>query len=158
MFSYHFHSTSLSDEPPLRIFLAWVSCQSFAWALLLALLISIAGWAQKSNPVVDAHAMMATDAAHADAPIKIAVLAQVASGYHINDHKPTLDYLIPTAFKMEPSEQFALKSVVYPKGTLKKFPFSDVPLSVYEGSVDVGLLLQAGKGGPPYPAGDRNAA
>lgn len=118
------------------------------WALLLTLLAASFGWAQRGNTVVEARAVMATDAAHADAAIKVAVLAQVASGYHINDHKPTLDYLIPTEFKMEPSEQFALKSVVYPKGTLKKFPFSDVPLSVYEGSVDVGVVLQSGKAVP----------
>ena len=40
--------------------------------------------------------------------------------------------------------------MVYPKGTLKKFAFSDVPLSVYEGTVVVGALLQAGK---TVPAG-----
>lgn len=116
--------------------------------LVLTLMAAHLGWAQKGIPVVEAHAVMATDAAHADSPLKVAVVAQVAAGYHINDHKPTLDYLIPTGVKLEPSDQFSVIKVVYPKGTPKKFTFSDVPLSVYEGSMVVGALLQAGKSVP----------
>jgi DsbC/DsbD-like thiol-disulfide interchange protein len=107
------------------------------------------GWAQSGNSVVDAHAVIATDAAHADSPLKIAIVARVAPGYHINDHKPTLDYLIPTALKVDTLDQFVVKDVVYPKGTPKKFPFADVPLSVYEGSITVGAVLQAAKTAPP---------
>jgi DsbC/DsbD-like thiol-disulfide interchange protein len=106
------------------------------------------GWAPNNNPVVEAHAVMATDAGHADSPLKLAVLGQVAPGYHINDHKPSLDYLIPTELKVDPSDQFTVRNVVYPQGTLKRFAFSDVPLSVYEGRVVVALLLQAGKAVP----------
>ena len=118
------------------------------WGTVLALMATSLGWAQGANPVVEAHAVMATDAAHPNSPVKLAVLAQVAPGYHINDHKPSLDYLIPTELKIEPSDQFTLKNLVYPQGTPAKFAFSDVPLSVYEGAVVVGALLQAGKAVP----------
>jgi len=120
----------------------------FLWGSVLTLLATSVGWAQRNNSVVEAHAVLATDAAHADSPVKFAILAQVAPGFHINDHKPSLDYLIPTAIKLDPSDQFTVKNVVYPKGTLKKFAFSDVPLSVYEGAVVVGALLQVGKAVP----------
>jgi DsbC/DsbD-like thiol-disulfide interchange protein len=123
----------------------------FLWASVLTLMAANVGWAQKNNSVVEAHAVMATDAAHADSPLELAVLAQVAAGYHLNEHKPSLDYLIPTELKVDPSDQFTVKNVVYPKGTLKKFAFSDVPLSVYEGAVVVGALLQAGKAVPAGP-------
>lgn len=113
--------------------------------LVLTLMATSLGWTQNRSPVVEAHVVMATDAAHANSPIKLAVLAQVAAGYHINDHKPSLDYLIPTELKVEPSDQFTVKNMVYPKGTPKKFEFSDVPLSVYEGPLVVGALLEAGK-------------
>lgn len=128
--------------------LRYVRILLWAWALTLA--TTSIGWAQNHSPVVEAHAVMATDAAHANSPVKLAVLAQVAAGYHINDHKPTLDYLIPTELKVEPSDQFVVKSMVYPKGTPKKFEFSDTPLSVYEGPVVVGAVLQPGK---EVPAG-----
>jgi thiol:disulfide interchange protein DsbD len=115
----------------------------------LALVAAQAGWAQVNLSVVEAHAVMSTDAAHANSSVKLAVLAQVAEGYHINDHKPTLDYLIPTQLKLDPSDQFTLAKAVYPKGKLIRFAFSDVPLSVYEGKVEVGILLQAAKAVPP---------
>jgi hypothetical protein len=118
--------------------------------LILTLMATSLDWAQSNIPVVEAHAVMATDAVHADSLVKLALLAQVAAGYHINDHKPSLDYLIPTIFEVDSSDQFTVKNVVYPRGTLKKFPFSDVPLSVYEGKVVVGMLLQGGK---TVPAG-----
>ena len=118
------------------------------WVWVLTLMATIPGWAQSNNSVVEVRAVMSTDAAHANSPLKLAVLAQVAAGYHINDHKPSLDYLIPTEFKMDPSDQFTVRTVVYPKGSLKRFAFSDAPLSVYEGTVVVGTLLQAGKAVP----------
>jgi hypothetical protein len=122
----------------------WAKMRVRLGFMILALMTSSFGWAQSNNPVVETHAVMATEAVHANSPVKLAVLAQVATGYHINDHKPTLDYLIPTKFEIVPGDQFTVKNVVYPKGTLKKFPFSDVPLSVYEGKVVVGMLLRAG--------------
>jgi DsbC/DsbD-like thiol-disulfide interchange protein len=120
-----------------------------ARGLALMLLVASLGWAQGANPVVEARSVTATDAVHADSVVKLAILAQVAAGFHINDHKPTLDYLIPTKLSIEPGDQFTVKSVSYPKGTPVKFAFNDGPLSVYEGQVIVGVLLQAGKTVPP---------
>jgi DsbC/DsbD-like thiol-disulfide interchange protein len=120
------------------------------WGSVLILIAASLGGAQNNNSVVEAHAVIDTDATHANSPVKLAVLAQVAPGYHINDHKPTLNYLIPTELKLDPSNEFTVKNVVYPKGTPVRFAFSDLPLSVYEGAVVVGALLQAGK---TVPAG-----
>jgi len=99
----------------------------------------------QNNAVVEARTVAATDAAHANSALKIAVVAQVAAGYHINDHKPSLDYLIPTELRLDPIPQITVKNVVYPKGTLKKLAFSDSSLSVYEGTVVVGAVLEVGK-------------
>lgn len=104
---------------------------------------------QEPAPVVQAKWVMATDAAHANATVKLAVVATVSPGYHINDHKPTLAYLIPTELKLEPLKQVSVKDVFYPKGELKKFGFSDGPLSVYEGTVTVGTLLEVARAVPP---------
>jgi thiol:disulfide interchange protein DsbD len=105
--------------------------------------------AQSPGPVVEAKMVTATDAAHANSTLKAAVVAQVASGYHINDHKPSLDYLIPTELKVEPIKEVTVKDVVYPKGTRLRFAFSDTPLSVYEGTVVVGALLQVARAVAP---------
>lgn len=123
--------------------------------LRIMLSLALAGWtvnlamAQGSTPVVEAKLVTATDAAHPNATVKAAVVAKVAPGYHINDHKPTLDYLIPTELKLEPLKQIEVKDVVYPKGVLKKFAFSDGPLSVYEGTVVIGTVLQVARTAAP---------
>jgi DsbC/DsbD-like thiol-disulfide interchange protein len=98
--------------------------------------------------VVSARMVLATDAVHAGAPAQAAVVAEVASGYHINDHHPTLDYLIPTEVKLDPSSKLSVDKLVYPKGELKSFAFSDTQLSVYQGKVAVGILLNVAKGTP----------
>ncbi len=116
--------------------------------LILLMLVSV-GRAQTGSPVVEAHAITATDAVHAGSPVKLAVVAEVAGGYHINDHKPSLDYLIPTKVVIEPSDKFTVKDVIYPRGTAVKFAFSDVPLSVYQGKFSVGVLLQPVNGLAP---------
>jgi thioredoxin:protein disulfide reductase len=92
--------------------------------------------------VVQANLVLATDAVHADSIAKAAVIAEVTPGYHINAHKPSLDYLIPTDVKMSAAPQAKLVSAEYPKAKLLKFPFADAPLAVYEGRVVVATTLR----------------
>jgi hypothetical protein len=61
------------------------------------------------------------------------VIVDISSGYHINSNRPSESYLIATALKLDKLPGLTLGPVVYPKGQLKKFGFSDKPLSVYEG-------------------------
>jgi DsbC/DsbD-like thiol-disulfide interchange protein len=42
-----------------------------------------------------------------------------------------------------------VNDITYPKGELKKFPFSDAPLSVYEGTVQVDVALHVERKTPP---------
>ncbi len=98
--------------------------------------------AQSSAPVVTARMVLATDAVHAGAAARAAVVAEIPPGYHINDHKPSLDYLIPTELKLEPSKQVDVTQIAYPKGELLKLAFSDTPLSVYQGNIIVATTLK----------------
>lgn len=109
----------------------------------------MAARAQRPGSVVQANAVMATDAVHPDSEAKLAVVAEVAPGFHINDHHPSLDYLIPSQVKLDASDQFTIEKIVYPKGSPTKFTFSDTPLSVYEGKLIIGVLLRCGKTVPP---------
>lgn len=91
--------------------------------------------------VVSARALLATDAVHPGQAAKMAVVAQIQPGYHINSHNPTLDYLIPTRITFNDSLSFSAEKVVYPHGTSKKFSFMNVPISVYEGEIHLGAIL-----------------
>jgi thiol:disulfide interchange protein DsbD len=75
---------------------------------------------------------------------KVAVVADIASGFHMNSHKPTDEYLIATTLKAELPAGFELIDTIYPKGKLEKFAFSpEHPLDVYTESVTLVLRLSA---------------
>jgi hypothetical protein len=104
----------------------------------------LAGVARAQNPpqVVEVRTLQAAEGVHPGSTLKVAAVARIAAGFHINDHKPTLDYLIPTEWKLESTRQVSVEKVVYPKGQLKKFAFSDQQLSVYQDTLAVGALLK----------------
>jgi thioredoxin:protein disulfide reductase len=110
---------------------------------------AISAAAQKRPPVVHAHAVFATDGVHAGSSVKAAIVAEIASGFHINDHKPTLEYLIPTEVEFEPLPNFTMAKLLYPKGESKSFAFSDTQLSVYQGTIEVGALVSVARATRP---------
>ena len=123
--------------------------QQVGLALVAVFALGGRALAQTTGPVVEVKTAIGADGVRAGSNIKVAALANIAPGFHINDHKPTLDYLIPTAWKIEPSGQVSVQKVVYPKGQLKKFAFSDTQLSVYEGALTVGALLKVDRKARP---------
>ncbi len=110
--------------------------------LAAAFLAACQAMAQRAPSVVEARVVLASDGVRAGSSVKTAVVAQIAPGYHINDHKPSLDYLIPSELKIEPLGEMAVENIVYPRGEAKKFAFSDTPLAVYEGTLLVGAVLK----------------
>ncbi len=116
---------------------------------LLLCIPASATLAQKLPPVVAARALVSADGAYPGSSIKAAVVADVSPGFHINDHQPTLDYLIPTELKLEVGEDLTASKLVYPKGQARKFEFADTPLSVYEGTFAVVALLKVARTAAP---------
>ncbi|MBF8247711.1 MAG: thiol:disulfide interchange protein DsbD [Bacteroidetes bacterium] len=68
---------------------------------------------------------------------QIALILDIAKGWHVNSHRPTTQYLIPTDVQLDPREGYIVTDLKYPKGTLQKLGFSDQPLDVYEGTVTI---------------------
>jgi thiol:disulfide interchange protein DsbD len=68
---------------------------------------------------------------------QIALILDIAKGWHINSHRPTTQYLIPTDVQLEPREGYIITDIRYPKGTLQKLGFSDQPLDVYEKTITI---------------------
>ncbi|MGH9431525.1 MAG: protein-disulfide reductase DsbD domain-containing protein [Terriglobia bacterium] len=128
----------------LPVILGWAVCGAFCFAPP-----SFAPGAARGAQVVDAHIAMATDGAHPGSPQKAAIVASVADGYHINAHKPSFDYLIPTEVKFEANKAVAVERILYPAGKSEKLSFSDDPLSVYQGKFLIGLILKVPPGISP---------
>jgi len=94
--------------------------------------------------VVKPHAYVSLSPVPRGKEFEIAVVANIVSGYHVNSHKPTDPYLIPTTITADLPKGFQLVDTIYPPGEEKRFPFSpDKPLNVYSGSVTLRLKLTA---------------
>ena len=103
---------------------------------VLVLLPAGAGRAQgvpKSSEIVVPRLVADADRLVAGKPFRLAVVADIRPGWHVNSHTPREDFLIPTEAKLEGAPGLKLSPVAYPKHVEKKFAFSDEKLLVYEG-------------------------
>ncbi|HEX2464201.1 MAG TPA: thioredoxin family protein [Thermoanaerobaculia bacterium] len=67
---------------------------------------------------------------------RIAAMAQVEQGWHIQSHTPSLDYLIPTVLTLDLPDGWAEAKIEYPPHRMWTAQFEpDQPLAVYEGKV-----------------------
>jgi len=72
---------------------------------------------------------------------------RVLPGYHVNSHKPTLDYLIPTALTVPVTAGIKPAEPTYPAGQPYSFAFDPKEkLSVYAGDFIVKLPVTATAG------------
>ena len=65
----------------------------------------------------------------------ILVMIMIQDGWHINSHQPLEKNLIPTEVNFGDTPGISFGRVSYMEPVLKKFSFSETPLSVYEGQV-----------------------
>jgi thiol:disulfide interchange protein len=59
------------------------------------------------------------------------IVMNIPNGLHVNSSRPNTDYAIPTAVKLSAAGA-KVGTVMYPRGTNRKFEFSDDTLNVYE--------------------------
>jgi len=106
---------------------------------LFALLVSlcVAGVptvaAPTPEPNISVVGYFATDKAQRGKPVRVAIVIDVPSGYHINSNRPLESYLIATSAKVEAENGLRGSAVTYPRPVLRTFKFSSKQLSVYEG-------------------------
>ena len=72
---------------------------------------------------------------------EVAVDVGIMSGFHMNAHKPSEDYLIPTILTAKLPAGFKELEMTYPPGVPKKLSFTDKPLLVYTGKFTVRAKL-----------------
>jgi DsbC/DsbD-like thiol-disulfide interchange protein len=99
---------------------------------------------QAATSVVKPHGYVSLEPVPRGKEFEVAVVVEIARGYHMNSHKPTDPYLIPTTVTPQTPAGFQLLDTIYPQGKLEKFAFSpDTPLDVYSGSVTILMRLSA---------------
>jgi suppressor for copper-sensitivity B len=80
---------------------------------------------------------------------RISALVAIESGWHVNSHTPTFDYLIPTELELELPAGWPRAVIDYPPAQKKSFAFADVPLSVYDGDVVIAAQVKVPGGAKP---------
>lgn len=81
-------------------------------------------------------------------PFEIAVVAKISPGFHVNAHEPSEEYLIPTKVTADLPPGVVLVETVYPRGVMRVFRFSKMPLRVYETSFTVRMKFRADAAAP----------
>jgi len=71
---------------------------------------------------------------------------KVRDGWHINAEKPLEDYLIPTKLSLLASDQQI--TVKYPEPLVKELGFSEEPLALIEGDIDITASIKSNTPGP----------
>jgi uncharacterized protein YcnI len=106
------------------------------------------GLAQEALPspaaVVKPQTLVSLEPVPRGKSFEIAVVVEIAKGFHMNSHKPTDPYLIATTLTPQPPAGFEIADTIYPEGRQEKFSFSpNKPLNVYTGRVTLRLKLTA---------------
>ena len=102
-------------------------------------------FAQFGKNVVQIKAYNSFDKVYAGSEFKLAVKANISDEWHINSNKPHEDFLIPSKLTIDSTKGFTLTKIVYPKSQDVKLSFSDNPLSVWEGEIYLGGIVEASK-------------
>lgn len=93
------------------------------------------------------------DPAARGSSLQIAVVLKIRNGFHINAHEASAEYLIATNLTAAAPAGFKTGDVVYPKGQLRTFTFSKVPLNVYEEKIILRLPVTVA---PDAPTGSQH--
>ena len=115
---------------------------------LLAAIALLSGAARGAPPPRPATLMTAVAAAD---PATVApggaftlrIDATLSPGWHVNAHRPSEDYLIPTEVKAPPVEGLSFSEFTYPPAQSIKFSFADKPLAVYTGKFAISAKVTA---------------
>ena len=101
--------------------------------------------AQTPSPreVVSPEVFVSSDPAARGVPFQLAVVVKIRQGFHVNAREKSADYLIATDLRADVPAGFKAGEVVYPKGELHAFTFSNKPLNVYQGTVTLRMPLTA---------------
>ena len=121
-----------------------------ALALLGALTLTAAAvQGQMEDPEKADLAVLADRTAYeAGTTAQISAQMTIESGWHVNSHKPTFEYLIPTVLDLELPPGWADETVQYPQPEMQTFAFADQPLSVYDEEVFLLAEVKVPAGAP----------
>lgn len=82
---------------------------------------------------------------------KVTLVLSIKRGFHVNSNRPQDKSLLPTRVALSPRAGFTLNRVAYPTPRRRKFSFTDKPIDVFEGRVNVVMSIGVAKRVKPGP-------
>lgn len=79
---------------------------------------------------------------------EVAAVVGIMPGFHMNAHKPSEEYLIPTVLTAKLPAGFKTGETIYPAGIEKKLSFADKPLLVYTKQFTIRTKISAAANAP----------
>lgn len=115
----------------------------FLVTLFLTAQIAFAQFGSKEN-LVKIDVLSNQDKVHPGTLLKIAIKANVKETWHINSDKPNEDFLIASQV-LSKNEKFPIAVIKYPDAENLELGFSEKPVSVFEGNIVIGLMINIDK-------------
>jgi thiol:disulfide interchange protein DsbD len=108
-------------------------------ALGLILLATLCSRAvpQTEEPIVSVKVVPGEESFQRGQAYPLTLEISIRSPYHINADRPTEDYLIRTTVDFRNVPEAVYRKVVFPPAQMRQLGFSENPLAVYEGTVQV---------------------
>ena len=93
---------------------------------------------------------METVKAKIGSTLEVKVPFQLREGYHLNSNTPSDKYLIPLKLTWE-NGLLVAKDMTFPKPTMEKYAFSEIPLSVFSGTFAITTTFKVAPTAAPGP-------
>jgi hypothetical protein len=87
------------------------------------------------QPTIVVNGFFATDKAQRGRTVQAAIVMEIPRDFHVNSNRPIGKYVKATSLKLSAVSGIKIGPVIYPRGMMRKFAFSEEQLSVYEGRV-----------------------
>lgn len=87
------------------------------------------------QPSISVNGFFATDKAQRGRTVQAAVVMEIPRDFHVNSNRPLGKYFRATKLTISTPGGIKVGPVNYPRGSVRKFSFSEEQLSVYEGRV-----------------------
>lgn len=119
---------------------------------LIAAVVFLGGAASRlAVPIRRAEVLADRDGVSPGETLSLAVRVTLNGEFHVNSHNPSRDYLIPTQIAADSAGELEFGEWIYPEGETRKFPFSEEPLKVYEGTFQIRGTVKVGPGAAVGP-------
>ncbi|MBP1767289.1 MAG: dsbD [Candidatus Aminicenantes bacterium] len=115
--------------------------RKIAWTLIIMAAFLRPVYAQVEEPIVKVEVVPSPEAVKPGQTSLFILEIAILSPYHINADQPTEDYLIGTAVDFKSVSGVSFGRPSFPPAEMKRFSFSEKPLAVFEGRIQVKFEL-----------------